>query len=167
MRVYEWNPASRVRTSAVAAQEVGEVIDRIEATEGACAPAALVDEARPPTSALHSLFEWDDTIAGERWRVEQARAIIRGIRILVDPESNSDTRLSIGFVSVALVGDEGVTRGYVSATRALTDHELRAQVEKDVLSQLQGLQRRYRRVETFEQVWTAIDEIAGSLEEKV
>lgn len=59
---------------------------------GLLRPHALVDDARDPSSPGHSYFEWDDAIAGEAHRIEQARRLIRSIRVEYKPTPRSDTR---------------------------------------------------------------------------
>lgn len=39
-------------------------------------PSIVLDEARDPNHPLHSRFEWDDAVAGEAWRKEQAHRLI-------------------------------------------------------------------------------------------
>lgn len=38
-------------------------------------PDAIVDLARNSDSVLHSMFDWDDEVAAEKWRKQQARII--------------------------------------------------------------------------------------------
>lgn len=50
---------------------------------------AVVEWARThPKSDLHRQFEWDDAVAGEKYRVEQARDLIQ--RVLVYVEKGED-----------------------------------------------------------------------------
>jgi hypothetical protein len=44
-------------------------------------PRLVVDLARKPSHPLHSRFEWDDSIAGERYRESQARDLIQSVKI--------------------------------------------------------------------------------------
>lgn len=37
----------------------------------------VVAFARDPLSALHACFDWEDSEAAEKWRLSQARAVIR------------------------------------------------------------------------------------------
>ena len=46
-------------------------------------PSDVVDAARPEDSPLHSRFEWDDSVAGEKYREAQAAQLIRTVRIEV------------------------------------------------------------------------------------
>ena len=60
----------------------------------------LVDEASNPVSVLHRCFEWDNDAAGDKYRLVQARALIRSCRVIVH---TSTKRIS----SVAYVRDPG------------------------------------------------------------
>lgn len=50
---------------------------------GRLSPADVVETARDPSSPLHHCFDWDDTSAAESWRIEQARRLIRSVRVVV------------------------------------------------------------------------------------
>jgi len=56
---------------------------------GRLTAAAVVDSARDPQSPLHRYFEWDDTSAAESWRLEQARSLIRSVRVIVTYETET------------------------------------------------------------------------------
>ncbi len=78
---------------------MGILRDELEAIyreQGELTPALLVDVARAPGHPLHPRFEWDDTVAGEKFRRHQARQLIRSVRIRVidedDPGNNYDIR---------------------------------------------------------------------------
>ena len=51
-------------------------------------PQAIVDRARDEDSELHKCFEWDDTIAAENYRRQQARTIL--INLVVKNEREDD-----------------------------------------------------------------------------
>lgn len=48
---------------------------------GSLTPAAVVEVARDPKHPLHGRFEWDDTVAAERYRLDQARQLIRVVKV--------------------------------------------------------------------------------------
>lgn len=71
------------------AKRVAEALASLaSARDGRLTPGDVVEAARPAESPLHDQFEWDDTAAAERYRLEQARALIRSVRVLV----RTDTR---------------------------------------------------------------------------
>jgi hypothetical protein len=72
------------------AQEIGEALDAIRLGNGGELHAAdVVEEARDPKSLLHAHFEWDDRRAAEAHRLDQARTLIRSIRIVDDDSDRS------------------------------------------------------------------------------
>lgn len=54
---------------------------RLMKEEGKLTPKIIVDDARSPSSPTHGIFEWDDTAAGERWRLHQARQMMCKLRV--------------------------------------------------------------------------------------
>lgn len=140
--------------SGVPAALIAETVEQIEREQGVCHPAALVEAARPADSPLHPLFEWDDSEAARRYRVEQARRVIRTLRVTVLDKRASGP----AFVHVRRVTPEGVQDGYVTTARALLGPD-RPGVLKDALSQLNGLRRRYEALEELADVWNALDRV--------
>lgn len=58
-----------------------------EQNGGLLLPEHVVDDAKKKTSPLHNHFEWDNNKAGHAWRLEQARVLIRSVKIKVTEES--------------------------------------------------------------------------------
>lgn len=54
-------------------------LERIEKKHGSLTPEILVDESRDKGSALHCIFEWNDEMAAEGYRREQARKFLANI----------------------------------------------------------------------------------------
>ena len=53
------------------AQKVAEEIGEQNTT-----PEEILEKAKDPDSELHKCFEWDDTVAAEKYRLQQARTIM-------------------------------------------------------------------------------------------
>tara|TARA_R110002020_G_scaffold334121_1_gene549507 strand:+ start:95 stop:565 length:471 start_codon:yes stop_codon:yes gene_type:complete len=64
------------------APEYMELMEVYEQT-GELTAKGVVERARNPKSALHSKFEWDDSIAGEKYREAQAYRLINRYKIRV------------------------------------------------------------------------------------
>jgi hypothetical protein len=82
--------------------KIEKILARMEA-EGKLTPDAVVERAKLKTSPLHEEFEWDDTKAGHKWRINQARSLIRtvhtkvvlhGRRVLVPTYTHDPARAS-------------------------------------------------------------------------
>jgi len=56
-------------------------------------PEAVVDRARNPNSSLHDQFTWDDTEAAQAFRLQEARALIKRVRVEVVRSDNSIVRV--------------------------------------------------------------------------
>lgn len=80
---------------------------------------AFVDDAASEDSPLHDLLEWNDAIAGDQYRISQAREIIRSVSytyvrhttIVTAPVYMRDPDVSSGYTTVAsLATDEDRAR---------------------------------------------------------
>lgn len=48
---------------------------------GVLTPHAVVGAAKDPLSAMHAQFTWDDDEAADAWRLDQARQLIRSVKV--------------------------------------------------------------------------------------
>ena len=78
---FAWRDGSRVKLDPTIA---GLELSRIQEQRGGLEPASIVEEARPEDAPLHPAFEWNDTVAGERYRQWQARDMVRSLRIVYE-----------------------------------------------------------------------------------
>lgn len=67
---------------AITAQDAGDELTRIQADRGRLTPESVVDESRPDDAPLHPAFEWNDSVAGERYRHIQARDLIKTVEVI-------------------------------------------------------------------------------------
>jgi hypothetical protein len=70
-----------------------EVLDHLLEEYGELTPAMVVEAARPEDSPIHGHFEWDDDVAAEAHRRDQARRLIRKVKVVygVDEEGREKT----------------------------------------------------------------------------
>lgn len=61
----------------------------IRAKRGGLTPTMVVEEARPKSHPLHDRFEWDNRIAGDKWRETQASELIRSVRVSFERSDGS------------------------------------------------------------------------------
>jgi len=83
------------RGTVTAEQAYGE-LERIRtAHDDKLNPRDVVRESRPDAAVLHPFFEWDDAIAAEEHRVQQARRLSRSVYVVTpstrDDEAPSET----------------------------------------------------------------------------
>ena len=139
--------------ASVRAQLVGEAVVAIAERDGCCTPAALVELARPKAHPLHSAFEWNNRIAAEQWRVQQARQAINSVRC-VNAEGKAEEAPAFVHIQV-----EGNGEGYAPLSVALTIPYQSAYVVEEALAALRGIRRRYQSISELAGVWSAIDAV--------
>ncbi len=155
LMVYEWRPECRI---ALDAQRVGLQLEAIkEKNGGMLTPEAVVTHARAATSALHAYFEWDDSVAAAKHRLEQSRYLIRHL-VVREVETPQLAHKPIrAFVHVEKRDADGREKsGYLGVREALSDHEIRAQLLRRALSELKTWQTRYTEMQELARVFDAI-----------
>lgn len=65
----------------VAPAVIAEELTRIHDDNGGLTARALVDESTPETAPLHPIFEWDDAVAADGFRLHQGRNLIRAVQV--------------------------------------------------------------------------------------
>lgn len=121
---------------------------------GLLQPEAVVEAARPATSPLHSRFTWDDSIAGQQYRIWQARQLIRvSVEVLAGTNESCE-------VFVSLTPDrERESGGYRVMAEVLSDEEMRNQMLSDALDELQLFREKYRKLKELASVFAAIKRV--------
>jgi hypothetical protein len=78
----------------------GELL-AVRGQHGKLTPQIVVDVARDPGHPLHSRFEWDDTVAGEAWRRQQAHELIRKVKVVYQEATESAPEKEVrGFIAI-------------------------------------------------------------------
>lgn len=78
----------------------------VRVQHGKLTPQLVVDTARNPEHPLHSRFEWDDSVAGEAWRRQQAHELIRKAKVVYREADESTPEKSVR-AFVAIRAEEG------------------------------------------------------------
>lgn len=109
-------------------------------------PALVVDEARPSDHPLHERFEWDDSVAGEAWRRQQAHELIRSVKVVYRKADATEPEKSVRAFH-AVRSENGHV--YEPLDKVVRDEFTRRLVLKDMQREWQALHRRYRDFEEF------------------
>jgi hypothetical protein len=147
-KTWTWDGSSRIPKKY--AVPFGHALERVRERVGdTCTAKDVVEEARPKQSPIHSMFEWDDKVAGERWREEQARGYLRAL-IVVMPTNEGDR-------PVPAVISTGRGEGYTASDVVLTSDTMRRSLLKRALSEAQSWRRRYDGIKELAGVYAALD----------
>lgn len=120
-------------------QKIGSALAKIaEQQKGRLTPPAVVEAARDARHPLHKYFEWDNEIAAEAYRLDQARVLIRSVRIVGD----DDAEPAPAFLSVA---DKGGT-SYRTFAEVMDSADLQNTVLAAAERDLAAFEKRYRQL---------------------
>ena len=136
--MYEWSKKFNSEIRGVTlndqpdAELVGNALDAIQENDGGITPEALLKVSTPTRSKTHKMFEWDDTVAGDKYRLEQARLVLRSIDVIVQIPDDGERSIR-AFTSTPL---EGGKRVYVNTVSAMQQRDTRDAMLQDCLNAL-------------------------------
>jgi hypothetical protein len=139
-------------------QAVGEALAQItEKSKGHLTPKAVVGAARDAGSILHQHFEWDNSVAAEKYRLDQARSLIRAIHVA---DIMVDDKPARAFLSIA---DKGGTT-YRTVDEVLSSQDLQQRVLEQAHRDLIAFETRYR---SLEEVCKFVRQAREKLEKRI
>ena len=117
---------------------------------GALTPENVVAAARPTTSPLHERFEWDDTVAAEKYRVSQAAKLIRSVRLTYDTDGKGQEQTVRAFLAVPGTHPDSAHRAaYQPSDKVLADPLTTALLLRELERELTALRTKYGHLEGF------------------
>lgn len=129
--------------------KVAAELQRISKRDGVLKPNAVVDEARADTSPIHDLFDWNDTTAGEKYRIWQARQLIATVKV----EYNDKPINAYYNVQAEIVPQQG----YYSLEQVVSSEV----IYQDVLAQA------IKEIKYWHAKYKEIKELSGLVDEKM
>ena len=147
--VYKWKTGSQHKVSASVA---GAEMDRLK-EEGRLTASDLVEENRPDDAPLHSEFEWDDSVAAEKFREDQARAMIRHLTVQIEA-NNTEYEVRQYFIV------ESASKNYEPIQLILQDEDKTAMLLEQAKRELQAFKAKYAGLKELAAVIKAIDSVA-------
>jgi hypothetical protein len=151
------NNMTETTIKPTAAEEIRRIAEK---HGGRLTPKLVVTAAKRKSSPLHSLFDWDDTEAAKKWRLEQASCLIRRIKVTYHKSDDVSVRVR-AFVNVdddAKDRDQDTKKPaagiYVPFETALAVESYREQL----------MQQCRRDVETFRRKYAALSEVAAIID---
>ena len=156
---YSWKSGT---SFPVPAQVAANTIQKLQRTLGQEAITAqdLLNASRNDNAPLHPCFEWDDTVAAELYRRDQARKIINSIEINFIKDDNTPvaTRLFINIQPVIRQPGE-----FAALNTVLKNPDYRKIALGNALSELRSFQHKYELYQELAGVNKAIDDFADTL----
>lgn len=116
---------------------------------GKLTPDLVVDVAREPSHPLHHRFEWDDAVAGEAWRREQAHRLIQKVKVVYREADESGPARSIRAFHPIRKEDGHV---FEPVEKVLQDPFMRQLRMRDMEREWTTLRRKYEEFEEFSEM---------------
>lgn len=145
-----WKTGYRSRANAqLVAEEILNIGESVTAAE-------IVDKARDEDTELHKCFEWNDSIAAERYRLVQAGEIIRHlvIRRTEEQKQNNSPEIRL-FHHVKCENEDGESESAYKPIQYIVQN-------RDKYSEL--LQQAYADLHAFKQKYRSLKELDYILE---
>jgi len=117
-------------------------------------PQIVVDESRDESAPLHHRFEWDDEIAGEAWRREQASVLIRSVKVVFAETPKGERKYVRAFSSLTEAGDTERT-GYVPTEELVQDELATKILLKQCEREIRDVKRKYGHLAEFAELMRA------------
>lgn len=167
---YSWKNGYQYKVSA---DTVGGVLNKIERENGQVTKESFLDYSRDENSETHSMFEWNDSIAAEKYRLRQAGNIIAQLEVTIVHEDvkpreitaqiksaePQETKIS-AFVNVAPKAPT-VHATYYNVNRAMSDEDTRKQVLRNALFELRAFECKYKNFTEFAELFEVIERVTN------
>lgn len=121
-----------------------------EIGENSITPQEVLEKAKDENSELHKCFEWNNDLAAEKYRLQQARAII--INLVYAPKAKEEQPVRC----FQITAEKSV---YQPAKRFLVQENQYQQLLARAKAELESFRRRYETLTELEAVFEAIDTI--------
>lgn len=138
-------PLTIKAAAKASAQKLGEALALVaEKSSGHLMPKDVVEAARDKKSPLHKHFEWDNQIAADKFRLDQARSLIRSIHV-----ESADTESGVARAFLSIREKDGTSYRTIGDVLKSADLQQRvlAAAEKDLLA--------------FENRYSSLEDICG------
>lgn len=113
-------------------------------------PEEVLEKARNEKSELHKCFEWDDSVAAEKFRLQQARQIIQLLVII--PQKKTDEPVRVFSITSQ--------RNTYQPTRLFLQQPDEYQILlKKAKIELAEFKKRYKTLSELEEIFKCIDEL--------
>lgn len=138
---YEWNDNFKLKVDA---NVVGGVCEHLEEKDGSVTAQSFLDFSKSEDSPTHDLFEWDDAVAGNYYRLFQSRRTIGNLRVVVKDKEKEEIQVR-AYVNVV----EKDTAKYENICSVVSSKEKTQIVLKHIRDELHSFVVRNKNVEGF------------------
>lgn len=127
-------------------EEIMEICDDLESVS----PKDILEKARSEDTELHKCFTWDDSVAAEKWRLNEARVVARQLVI-------REEKIPIDRPEVRLLYSTDNKSGYKPTTTIVRVQSEYEELLKRAYAELQAFKAKYSMLTELQEIFEAID----------
>jgi len=136
------------------AKEIGTSLEELKEELGEYKAVDLLEKAKNKNHRLHNYFEWENDIAAEKYRVQQAGYMMRSVRVII---KTIDGPREVPYV-ISIRSEIDNKRKYTTIARVLNNENYRAQAIKEAMKALNSWKNKYSMYKELTPIFQAIDE---------
>lgn len=131
--------------------DASKVLDELSELGDEYSLSDVVEKAKDENSEMHSIFEWDDSVAGEEYRKIQAGKMVRNLVIVRNDETEEKT-------NVRYIVSTGKRDGTYTPTRlVIRNQDAYEELLKRALAELRAFKEKYSTLSELEEILALID----------
>lgn len=131
--------------------DASKVLDELSELGDEYSLSDVVEKAKDKNSEMHSIFEWDDSVAGEEYRKIQAGKMVRNLVIVRNDETEEKTNVRY-FVST---GKRDST--YTPTRLVIRNQDAYEQLLERAYAELRAFKEKYSTLSELEEILALID----------
>ena len=148
--VYKWKSGARIKGDA---QASGELMEELSLSEEGLTARSLLEANIPEDAPLHNDYEWDDSIAADKWRLQQSNQFIAALTVVVFEEKSNEAEQPRAF---HITTQEHC---YDSLNVILSEPNKYEAMLQSAKAELNTFKRKYKMLKELKPVFNVIDNI--------
>ena len=156
-----WRKGARFRSDPA---QVLEAIEELNIVHGGYAPdGSLVEVARDPQNFLHGDFEWNDTVAGEKYRLMTEKSMKRNLMFVShSPIPDTPPKIIRVLQRTTIDTPQGAQKVWMSTVDMMADPEGREKILRTAKRELDSFVRKYEDLSELADILSPIKKFLGN-----
>jgi hypothetical protein len=136
-------------------------LEGVKERDGTVTPEGLVLSAEDETNPLHKAFTWDDSIAATKYRLEQARLVMRSIEVVYTEAPEVKSRL-YRVTSAPATETKPARKVYKTVKEILADPIARDELLSQAIRDALAFRKAYSELSELAKVFKVMDEFVAN-----
>ena len=128
------------------AQEIDDIGDKFTCQQ-------IVDKARDSSTELHKCFEWNDSVAAEKYRLKQAQQVVAHLVIVRNNDNNEPEKTNVRMI----VNDGQGNNTYTPIRLVVRKQDEYERLLERAKEELRAFKKKYASISELEEILSLID----------